>query len=93
MTFYDDMLAAMTARLRVRPDSLYYDVTITDDERVVAYVEDQGDDGYCETCSYIYDFVRYTVENSKGEQRDLEERNVDLGELLRDLGNYSSQGE
>lgn len=89
MSFYDEMLAAMTNRLRAQPTSLFYSLEIADDERVVAYKEDQGDDGFCETCSYIYDFVLYTVENEAGEQREIEERNTDLGTLLRDLERYS----
>lgn len=91
MTFYADLLSAMTARLRMKGDNLYYDIKISENERVVAYEEDQGDDGYCETCSYVYDFIRYTVENSAGERRDVEERNVSLSELLRDLEHYDDE--
>lgn len=89
MTFQDDLLAAMTARLRANPHYLDYDAAFADDEAVVAYEEDEYVDGYCETCFYSYDFIRYTIENSAGEQRTMQEREVDLGDLLRDLVNYS----
>lgn len=95
MTFYDDMLAAMTTRLRADPGLFHSFVSYTaapvsDDENVVAYKEDSVESGYCETCWYAEEIIEYTLENSAGEKRLVFEY-ADLGSLLRGLEHHSGE--
>lgn len=83
MSFQENLLEAMTNRLAEKEgvyDVRTYNTFELGNRKVVAYLEREESDGYCETCYYEYTVIEYDFDDGT----TLVE-SVSFAELIKEL--------